>query len=444
MDKEPGRYRAGRLALQSAHVSLLAILFVVSSVSAQVGSPVASPMPTEPGAPSAPAWLELGPDGQIIARVITSAECPALTTDGTDAPMKKRAPASEAFPVFACEATVPSGTISASVLGKELPLPDGPVRRIAVIGDTGCRLNDWEKKYQACNDEDAWPFAQIAQAVADWEPDLIVHVGDYLYRESPCPEGMDGCEGSPHGDNWATWDADFFSPAAPLLGVAPWLFMRGNHETCDRNALGWFAFLDPRPYEATCQRFTAPYVTALPGVTFAVIDSAEAADTTDTPEETAEYARQFALLGDISPAGTWLVTHRPVRGILAGKGTEFEVVNATYGSATDGSLRADYDVVLSGHIHLAESITFDRSSERPAQLISGNAGTALDEIPTASPTADELGDPTVAQAETLATFGFMTIEPHQNGWIATQRDMQGEALLECTLYQNQLDCRLPE
>ncbi len=107
-----------------------------------------------------------------------------------------------------------SARATASILNQDLPLPEGPIRRIAVIGDTGCRVNDWEKKYQACNDPEAWPFAQVAQAVADWDPDLIVHVGDYLYRESPCPEGMAGCQGNPHGDNWATWDADFFTPAA--------------------------------------------------------------------------------------------------------------------------------------------------------------------------------------------------------------------------------------
>mgnify|MGYP000167914488 CR=1 FL=1 len=61
----------------------------------------------------------------------------------------------------------------------------------------------------------------VAGAVAAWDPDLIVHVGDYLYRESPCPEGQSGCAGSPHGDNWATWNADFFAPASPLLGAAP-------------------------------------------------------------------------------------------------------------------------------------------------------------------------------------------------------------------------------
>src|SRR5829696_3291277 len=194
----------------------LMILAFVSTVSAQLGTPVASSSPAEPTT-VASQWLEFGPDGRRIARVITQAECPALVTDGLDLDMTRRAPASDAFPVLSCEATVPFGTEKASILGQELPLPMGPIRRIAVLGDTGCRVNDWEKKYQACNDPESWPFAEVAQAVADWDPDLIVHAGDYLYRESPCPNTMAGCQDNPHGDNWATWDADFFTPATSVL-----------------------------------------------------------------------------------------------------------------------------------------------------------------------------------------------------------------------------------
>ena len=127
------------------------------------------------------------------------------------------------------------------------------------------------------------------------------------------------------------------------------------------------------------------------------------------------------------------MTHRPVRGILEGKQREFDVENATYAASSGSSFKADYAVVLSGHIHVAESIAFDETSERPPQLISGNAGTALDDIPTASPTAGELGDPAVAEAETLSAFGFMTIEPDGDVWIATQRDKNGNQLLGCVL-----------
>jgi hypothetical protein len=363
--------------------------------------------------------------------------------DDFDVEMTRRAPASDAFPVVACEATVPFGTLTASILRQELPLPAGPIRRIAVIGDTGCRVNAWEKKHQACNDSEAWPFAQIAKTVAAWNPDLIVHVGDYLYRESPCPAEMTGCQGNPHGDNWATWDADFFTPAASLLGSAPWIFMRGNHETCDRNPEGWFTFLDPRRYQAACQRFTEPYTMTLLGLSFAVIDSAEAADESESAEETAEYTREFDLLGEIATPGSWLVTHRPVWGILEGNRREFDVENATYAASSGDSLKADYALVLSGHIHAAETIAFDETSDRRPQLVSGNAGTALDDIPTASPTADELGDPTVTEAETLSAFGFMTMEPKGDAWIATQRDKNGNPLLDCILDATTVSCGAP-
>jgi hypothetical protein len=390
-----------------------------------------------------PAWLEFGPGGALLARVIVEADCPPIVLDGFAVVMTPRTTASAAFPVVACEAPIPFGTQRATVLDQDLPLPTGPASRIAVMGDTGCRLNDWEgkyQKYQACNDPHAWPFAQVAESVAAWNPDLIVHVGDYLYRESACPAAMAGCAGSPYGDNWASWNADFFTPASPLLGVAPWVFMRGNHEMCDRNPQGWFAYLDPRQYEPACQRFTEPYIAPVLGRSFAVIDSAEAADTKVTPEEQTEYARQFDLLSEITPPGSWLVTHRPVWGILSGKSGEFEVENAAFEAATGGSLQADYGLVLSGHIHLAESIAFDEGSERPPQLIAGNAGTALDTIPTASPTASQLGDPTVAEAETLSAFGFMTLEPDGEDWIAVQRNQSGDPLVRCVLTSPGLSC----
>jgi hypothetical protein len=431
---------AARVSLATATSFLLLLLSGFPAASSQLGTPIAS---LEPAASLPPAWLEFGPEGRLIARVIVDGECPSLVIDDLDVDMTRRAPASDAFPVTACEATVPFGTSSASILNQDLPLPRGPIRRIAVIGDTGCRVNDWEKKYQACNDSEAWPFARVAESVAAWHPDLIVHVGDYLYRESPCPTNFGGCEGNPHGDNWATWDADFFDPAASLLGSAPWIFMRGNHETCNRNPEGWFHFLDPRTYQATCQRFTEPYVILLLGPTFAVIDSAEAADESDTPQETAEYTREFEVLGQIAAPGSWLVTHRPVWGILKSKQREFDVENATYAASSGDSLKANYAVVLSGHIHVAETIAFDETSDRRPQLISGNAGTALDDIPTASPSAGELGDPAVAQAETLSAFGFMTIEPNGDGWIATQRDKNGNPLLDCILDVSELRCQPP-
>lgn len=411
---------------------------------AQETTPVGTPAAASAAASLPPAWLQFGPDGVLSARVLVDGDCPPIVIDGHAVPMDHRAPPTKNLPVTACEATVPFGVDSATILGQELPLPNDPIRRIAVIGDTGCRLDDYEGRvqaYQACNDPAAWPFAQVARSVAAWQPDLIVHVGDYLYREAACPAGNNGCAGSPHGDNWETWQADFFAPAAPIFAAAPHLFMRGNHETCGRNPEGWFAYLDPWPYQAECQRFTEPYVSTMNGVTFAVVDSAEASDETVKPDEASQYARQFDVLAEMAPPGAWLVTHRPVWGILEGKEGEFQVENAVYEAATQGSLKADYGFVLSGHIHLAETLAFVSASGRPPQLIAGNAGTALDNIPTASPTAGQLGDPDIESAETLSSFGFMTLEPEGDIWLATQRDASGNPLRACTLDLPEVTCR---
>src|SRR5438034_665211 len=40
----------------------------------------------------------------------------------------------------------------------------------------------------------------VTTAAAKLKPDLVIHVGDYLYRESACLPGNQGCAGSP----WAT------------------------------------------------------------------------------------------------------------------------------------------------------------------------------------------------------------------------------------------------
>jgi hypothetical protein len=182
-------------------------------------------------------WVQMGSSGHVFARVITeNPGCPNIRLDGFLQEMEVREePSEKDFPVLVCEAIIPSGTTSASIEGRRLRLPKQNPKRIVIIGDTGCRIAG--DGVQACNDPEAWPFEKIAESAAAWGPELVIHVGDYFYRESPCPEGNAGCEGSPFGDNWETWDADFFTPASALLDSAPWVYTRGNHE------MGGFGFL---------------------------------------------------------------------------------------------------------------------------------------------------------------------------------------------------------
>ena len=434
------RRHTGWLGFLSALGVAALLLQQATTTAAQSATPIASPVASVEIGPLPPAWLEYGPNGQLLARMLVTGDCPPLMLDGTASAMHHRTIPSPDFPVVACEATIPFGVVRAEVSGQPLPLPSAAPRRIAVIGDTGCRLNDWEKKFQSCNNPQAWPFAQVAESVAAWKPDLIVHVGDYLYRESPCPESGFDCLGSPHGDNWQTWNADFFTPAYALLGIAPIIFLRGNHEMCDRNPVGWFSYLDNRPFREGCQAYTDPYIINVKDLTFAVLDSAEASDEVVKPGEAEEYRHEFADLAAMAPTGSWLVTHRPVWGIFSQEEAAVIGPNATYEAAIGDTFSGKYALILSGHVHLAETLAFKESSDRPPQIVSGNSGTALDDIPTGNPTASELGDPDVSEAETLSSFGFLTLEPEGDRWIATQRNAAGDPLRTCTLDLPEIGC----
>jgi hypothetical protein len=354
------------------------------------------------------------------------------------------------FTVTVCEARVEN--VRSAALGDEpLPLPVPAPRRIVVIGDTGCRLKDSASggAFQACNDPAAWPFATLAGRAAAWMPELVIHVGDYLYRESPCPAGNQGCAGSPFGDkSWAAWEADFFAPAAPLLRAAPWVFVRGNHESCARAGEGWFRFLDPYPYAGACRDYTQPYTVPLGDVQLLMLDSSFVDDIELKPEQVAAYREQLMRLGAMAALNptardnAWLLMHHPLwafghAGIMNGMEQLFQD-NENLEAAARGTLPPATRLVLTGHIHLFEALDFDGA--RPAQLVVGNSGTALDP-PVTTPLAGlEIDGMAVAAGTTLDQFGYLTIERAGDGFGGVLRGVDGRPLLQCRLDGRRLRC----
>jgi hypothetical protein len=389
------------------------------------------------------AWVALGPHGLAIARVVMAgSRCPRINLDTQSFVMQVRAqPARPDFPVLICELILPPGIASAVVDGLSLPLLKTNPQRLVVLGDTGCRLKD-EEGFQACNDSQAWPFERIARSAARWQPDLVIHVGDYLYRESPCPPGNAGCPGSPWGDNWPTWKADFFAPAAELLRAAPWVLARGNHEICNRAGRGWFRFLDPQLPSLGCQDYTPPYAVSIGEGQLLMLDSASAPDDTAPAAMVAFYIGLFAALREAPGANGWLVTHRPIWGIGqsdSGKeGASLFQLNATLQAASENRLAPSITLVLAGHLHLFEALRF--AGGRPPQLIVGNGGTALDAAITLPFVGTQIAGVTVVQGTAVDRFGFMTLERSDRGWLGTVRDADGHAMANCAITDEQVTC----
>lgn len=388
------------------------------------------------------AWVEFTDRGSEARLVTSAAACPDIDVDGARRPMRRRAAPSPDFPVTVCQAQLPKGVQSASIGGRALAVPHA-LHRLVIFGDTGCRLKG--DAIQNCDNPADWPFATVARLAAAHHPDVVIHVGDYYYRESPCPAGQAGCAGSPWGDNWTTWDADFFAAAAPLLDAAPWVMTRGNHEDCQRGGPGWFALLDGAPTPATCPAQSAPMVIDLGGLALYVLDSSGTDDRKAPAGPVAAFARQLDTLKDRPPTEpAWILTHRPVWGLVpiasAGPLGPLELpINATEQAAVRGRDLSGVQMVLSGHIHHFASFQF--RGERPAQLIVGTGGDVGEPGDTPRFLSGDVDiDGMSARRFGFDRYGFLVLDRVGAGWRGLFYDVRDRPIAACGLVGRQLAC----
>ena len=404
-----------------------ALLFAAALIN--IGAQAAEP---------AAAWVELAADGSLSARAVVTpgSACPQFTAEGVPVASRLRGKTDANFPLQLCEARLPLGTTRLAVAEKVLPVLPSSVRRIAVIGDTGCRLAG--HAIQNCDDPNAWPFAAVAARAAAKKPDLVIHVGDYYYRERGCPAGNSGCLGSPHGDNWPTWKAELFDPAAPLLAAAPWVMVRGNHELCRRGGRGWFLLLDPDAPRLDCPDRTEPYRLSVGGLNLIVFDSADADDNIAAPDKVALYSAQLLpLLAALGPHA-WLVTHRPVWAFQSGPFAGL-TLNASEQEALRGHIPDNLDLVLSGHLH--DFIAYEFGPERPAQLIVGTGGDSLYEVADTPVGGPQLDGMPLRKTFGAARFGYFLMERNGDGWDGTFYAPDDAVVARCRLEGRALDCR---
>lgn len=334
-----------------------------------------------------PAWVMLASamDGTTVAyaRAIVPPDdaCPLLEPVGEGADgsaagvvmVPRNNP--HGFAVRVCEARIAFDTGYRVRLGDRvinLPRARKQPGRIIVLGDTGCELSGDKHPHGCAKGERAEPFATVASSAANSGPvDLLLHVGDYIYRGTPHhlhftqPDGSsrkvsvydagdhrprsahcDQAVGSGYisqndprsdsPDGWPNWRDDFFRPAGRLLIAAPWVFARGNHELCSRAGPGWFYFLDggsnlpggsgqlscplPKAQADPVPQlvFGQPFELDLGNLGLWVMDSANACDGFAPVEAvTQRYAQQFRQVAALAPAQrpAWLVSHRPLNAV---------------------------------------------------------------------------------------------------------------------------------
>ena len=394
---------------------------------------------------------------------------------------QRRAPETTApafAPITVCSAPAPVGAIAAFVDGHPVParMPRR-VTRIALLGDSGCRIASWQ--VQDCASSIDWPLAQVSESIAEEHPDAIVFNGDFFYREAPCPLSSQAQCGSspppvagmPFTDSAYGWVADALLPMAAMLDVAPIVVTRGNHEACNRGGNGYFLLFDPREgTQATCAPLTGPnglvaaqtvptatYAIDLPisatrTLRLAVVDSAGGSDTQVTAFAAVQrpsYEQAASLTADHVGRESWLLTHRPqyayVTSDFAQPGIPFNPWSSADQTAAAYGLLDNYDLVFSSHLHIAQAVQLPGY---PGQLVLGNAGTLLDPatgyaLPASGPAAGaDAQYPAPSWAWVGSRFGYAVAVPtkRSGAWRFQMKDPAGVAFGHCGLSSQQIYC----
>lgn len=399
-------------------------------------------------------------DHKNVVRVVTkSSTCPSIDVNHKLTPMTPRVGPLDGtltqdkpalFPELVCELQLPPNSNHVLLDERLLPtLKDNP-KKIVIIGDTGCRLKA-PKEFQSCSDPALWPLAKVANSAALEKADLVIHVGDYHYRESKC--NLPGCENSPFGYGFDTWNLDFFIPMQPLLASSPWVFVRGNHESCARAGQGWFRFLDPLPFnlDKSClikdqeaANYAEPYTVSLDSNTqLIVFDSSGASEKPINPEDTSSlaiYKNQFKSVEKLAKnkSNNWLLLHHPVLGYGYSSDNGFMRGNATLIAALEQSKFTNFfpnniQLTIQGHIHTFELNSFKGS--QPLSLLAGFGGSLLEPEFTKPLPPDFKFAKEVEMAESLSAqnYGYSVMEKINDSWILKQKDIDGKLARICRL-----------
>ncbi|MGZ3788406.1 MAG: metallophosphoesterase family protein [Bacteriovorax sp.] len=256
----------------------------------------------------------------------------------------------------------------------------GTPKTVVILGDTGCRIKEGKlgSEYQDCNDSKAWPFWKIAEEAEKENPDLIIHLGDYHYREK-CSAGKPCEKMSPVvGYGWKPWELDFFQPMQRLLGKAPIIIVRGNHEDCNRAFLGYKSLLANSEWEKDCVDYEPAQVMVLGDIAVINFDSSSISEIPFAGDE-ATWIKRFNEINEkivrLKIKNVWMVTHKPIYGIIPFK---FALVpgNINLRNYFEKSLLKDkVSVVFGGHIHTSMIV---HPKKYAKQIILGNGGTHLD------------------------------------------------------------------
>jgi hypothetical protein len=224
------------------------------------------------------------------------------------------------------------------------------------------------------------------------------------------------------------------------------VFVRGNHEDCERAGPGWTRLLAAAPFDPAniCADHTPPFSVPLAAMTLVVMDNASAPDTAVDANAVPVYRSELAALGN-SQVPVWALMHRPIWAAVSGplglpiggNATEIEAAGKT-------GIPKPVELLIAGHIHTFEAINY--KDKVPPQILAGGGGDLLDKTPEDLKGTIFQGSSGVSVKDGLSIngFSFLLMTKAANGWDIQVYDRQGAPIRLCTFAGGRVDCPVPK
>jgi len=171
----------------------------------------------------------------------------------------------------------------------------------------------------------------------------------------------------------------------------------------------------------------------------------------------AAYAANIGMIAALTQkaAHTILANHHPVLGVAAFKPKSGPILVGpnnlglaqVLGQADPKLYPAGIDLLLSGHVHVFEQLSF--GGKFPAQFVTGFSGTQEDIVPLPETLPDKSDPFPGASPDAFSSwvdgFGFMTMErTGPDTWTADIRDRNGTVVDNCTIAGRVSKCTVPQ
>jgi hypothetical protein len=196
-----------------------------------------------------------------------------------------------------------------------------------------------------------------------------------------------------------------------MLSAHPFVFLRGDHERCGRQWLGYLRYLAPQAIRAPlmCDNYLSPFIVAFDNLQMAVLDSSTRNRGTYTWDRFRAMRDQFL---DVSPrldGESWMLTHAPLWGYGQTEADATDLVTLetiqreTFGAMLPRAMSA----VISGDLHFAQMVT---APGMPMQITIGNGGAAAYTTPVGHADGVAIGEGVIGDVFGIDAFGFALID----------------------------------